>query len=107
MLITKACSDYENDITFEQLQKLTINDIEKVYIGQRDGCRCGCLGDYHINDDEGKYFKRTLSKLSTAIAKEDVHVYTDANLCDGYIEIWVPGSEKCTGIYLMPGALKK
>lgn len=54
------------DITFEQLlAKIgkTESDIEKIYLGGDNCCRCGCQGTYAYFDQNARSFKRRLNAL--------------------------------------------
>lgn len=59
-------------ITFEMLMTAlnkTVDDIDEIYIGNTNGCRCGCCGTYYKNPSV--MVTRTLAKLSKMFIKDN------------------------------------
>jgi hypothetical protein len=56
--ITHKPMEYHNviDITFE--------NVDKLYIGKGNVCRCGCKGEYYTADEDPSKIKNTLEKMS-------------------------------------------
>lgn len=44
---------------------ITVDQVDKLYLGKGNNCRCGCAGEYHRADEEPKLIERYLAKMAT------------------------------------------
>lgn len=65
----------------------SINDINKIYVGDTHGCRCGCHGKYHDYNTRGA--KMALTKIIKIMNEDKVIKWKDINYTDAdcYLDI--------------------
>jgi hypothetical protein len=56
---------------------ITIDQVEKLYLGKGNNCRCGCAGEYHYTAEDQKTVERYLAKMASGKYKVES--------IDGYI----------------------
>jgi hypothetical protein len=70
---------------------IALDQVDKVYIGKGNCCRCGCGGEYYTPEDNPKKVKTALEKMSSG--KYEVESQ------DGYIfEAKISHTEKHTKV---------
>lgn len=94
-LLKEAASKREEVLNF--FLNCKINDISQVYVGKRNGCRCGCRGNYlatsfmdnprsEVNDKKVKIFLKKAKKL----VEQEQELKIDIDIGDSYIDIELP-----------------
>jgi hypothetical protein len=51
--------------SIEQTTAITLDQVDKVYIGKGNNCRCGCAGEYHEAAQDPKLVERYLAKMAS------------------------------------------
>lgn len=105
---------FKNDISIEKLQALTFEDIENIYVGKKNCCRCGCGGEYKDFKHKPISVKRALTRLKTFLAETNDETYTimsDSTINDGIVEFYLTCQQdkpyaRCTTIYLKKREVK-
>lgn len=81
-------------ITIGMFAKATIDQIETIYIGKDNGCRCGCRGKYYDTCDHA--FRNVVRlKRAKLLVLEQGAKY---ELGEGYVNI-VTGEDRAMCIY--------
>lgn len=85
---------------FDQTTRFNLDDYEldKIYIGKRDCCRCGCGGDYADQDSPGLLNKR-FNRFKRMAEMGDLITYIDSRQL--ILEI-TTGKNRCLTVYLNP-----
>lgn len=58
--------------------EITLDKVDKVYIGKGNCCRCGCGGEYYTAKDNPEEVKKALKKLSSGryeIESQDDYIF--------------------------------
>lgn len=65
----------------------SINDIDKIYVGDTFGCRCGCLGNYHNIGTRGA--KLAYTRLVRLMNEDKIIKWKDIDYSnpDSYLDI--------------------
>jgi hypothetical protein len=51
--------------SIETTTAITIDQVDKLYIGKGNNCRCGCAGEYHDAAQDPKRVERYLAKMAS------------------------------------------
>ena len=51
--------------SIETTTAITIDQVDKLYIGKGNNCRCGCAGEYHDAAQDPKTVERYLAKMAS------------------------------------------
>ena len=44
---------------------ITLDQVDKLYLGKGNNCRCGCAGEYHKADEEPKLVTKYLAMMAS------------------------------------------
>lgn len=70
---SKKNNQMENQVmTIEQVMQLDITQVDKVYQGVDNNCRCGCAGEYYYATEDAQKVEKLLKKAKKYI-KEGVN----------------------------------
>ncbi len=84
----------EKTITLEMFTKATIDQIQTIYIGKDNVCRCGCAGKYYDTCDHG--FRNVIRlKRAKLLVLEQGAKY---EMGEGYVNV-ITGENRAMCIY--------
>lgn len=70
---------------------ISLSQVDKVYIGKGNCCRCGCGGEYYTAEENPKKVKNALEKMSSGI-------YEVESIDDNIFEIEISSNAKSTKV---------